>query len=80
VLDVFVLDTVDAAEATHVAGTGVRVVVADTLPARSGHSEDLVDVLLEAGALGVAAGRGTVRGRAERGTGEERARSTEGER
>jgi LPPG:FO 2-phospho-L-lactate transferase len=49
VLDVFVLDTVDAAEADHVAGTGVRVVVADTLPRSPGHAEALVDVLLEAG-------------------------------
>jgi LPPG:FO 2-phospho-L-lactate transferase len=57
VLDVFVLDTADAEQAEAVAATGVRVVVADTLPAGSGHSADLVDVVLQAGA--VATGQGT---------------------
>jgi LPPG:FO 2-phospho-L-lactate transferase len=51
VLDVFVVDTVDADEAESVAATGVRVVVANTLLATQGHAEDLVNVVLEAGAV-----------------------------
>ncbi|HEX3828984.1 MAG TPA: 2-phospho-L-lactate transferase [Sporichthyaceae bacterium] len=54
VLDVFVLDTADAQETEAIAATGSRVVPADTLLTRPGHAEDLVDVVLDAGARGVA--------------------------